>query len=93
MKWATTKNQTVIAPSHPPHGGCGLKLEDKIAKAEDDSGHPPHGGCGLKYLTVEKTIDELVSPSTRRVWIEIKKSSKIFEKSLGHPPHGGCGLK
>ena len=56
--------------------------------------HPPHGGCGLKFAVASKNILLLPSPSTRRVWIEIKSSSAaLCSISSGHPPHGGCGLK
>ena len=34
-----------------------------------------------------------MSPSTRRVWIEIAKNQTAIHNSYGHPPHGGCGLK
>ena len=34
-----------------------------------------------------------MSPSTRRVWIEIIQVEQKLGIMVGHPPHGGCGLK
>ena len=34
-----------------------------------------------------------VSPSTRRVWIEISTGAIAITDDNSHPPHGGCGLK
>ena len=36
--------------SHPPCGGCGLKLPTLWPADRTTPGHPPCGGCGLKYL-------------------------------------------
>ena len=35
----------------------------------------------------------LLSPSMRRVWIEIAENPLDERKAEGHPPCGGCGLK
>ena len=34
-----------------------------------------------------------LSPSTRRVWIEMSVYSLHNTTCKSHPPHGGCGLK
>ena len=38
---------------------------------DDPLGHPPCGGCGLKCLAVCLLPGGELSPSMRRVWIEI----------------------
>ncbi len=57
---------------HPPHGGCGLKYIVGFTVEEKLYGHPPHGGCGLKLSKNSSRFNTGMSPSTRRVWIEIK---------------------
>ena len=44
-------------------------------RTEHFSSHPPHGGCGLKFSLLIPPIFCELSPSTRRVWIEILKIS------------------
>ena len=55
--------------------------------------HPPHGGCGLKFINRHLFIVDRLSPSTRRVWIEMCGNNHIPFGVARHPPHGGCGLK
>ena len=56
--------------------------------------HPPHGGCGLKSLEAASRGQNVLSPPTRGVWIEMVMVDTCPRSSLGHPPHtGGCGLK
>ena len=33
--------------------------------------HLPQGRCGLKYIDAERNIEIILSPSARKVWIEI----------------------
>ena len=56
--------------------------------------HPPLGGCGLKSeMQTQLMKESIMSPSTRRVWIEIKYLGKPSQPEPSHPPLGGCGLK
>ena len=34
-----------------------------------------------------------MSPSFRRVWVEISRQRSGTDTARGHPPCGGCGLK
>ena len=42
--------------------------------------HPPHGGCGLKFFCLLSFTNTYLSPSTRRVWIEIEVAQEIFDR-------------
>ena len=56
--------------SLPPHGGSGLKyIRDYRDRSQ--KGLPPHGGSGLKYRRLRHSRQQIVSPSTRREWIEM----------------------
>ena len=44
--------------------------------------HPPHGGCGLKFINRHLFIVDRLSPSTRRVWIEIIHMHRSGESIL-----------
>ena len=56
---------------HPPPGGCGLKCAWTTCRTHGQTRHPPPGGCGLKWYVTSVVPLPLVSPSARRVWIEI----------------------
>ena len=47
----------------------------------------------MKYIIAELTRIESLSPSTRRVWIEMLELLSIIDDIESHPPLGGCGLK
>ena len=63
------------AERHLPHGRCGLKYSYWIDKYNGGKGHLPHGRCGLKFLKIFCLRMVKLSPSTRKVWIEIKSPS------------------
>ena len=63
---------------HPPLGGCGLKYSYAPFLLLFPSCHPPLGGCGLKCVAFLKIAVKNMSPSTRRVWIEITIIYKGF---------------
>ena len=79
-------------PGHPPHGGCGLKFWLSMW-CQWGQRHPPHGGCGLKCFLRFVYCRNVLSPSARRVWIEMTDCGKFNTRRRCHPPHGGCGLK
>ena len=67
---------------HPPHGGCGLKLLWVKTRLNTDLRHPPHGGCGLKFHVLKRRFcRNHLSPSTRRVWIEIVSWNAFYNCS------------
>ena len=55
---------------HLPQGRCGLKCS--LWQASDiGAGHLPQGRCGLKYHESALLKSIVLSPSARKVWIEI----------------------
>ena len=59
-----------LAVGRPPHGGRGLKLI-LCRNAQPPVCRPPHGGRGLKFCAPAASGVKLLSPSSRRAWIEI----------------------
>ena len=53
----------------------------------------PHGERGLKFSTYDAIAYIKESLSSRRAWIEIKKSEIKVKKPCGCSPHGERGLK
>ena len=70
--------------SHPPHGGCGLKWTLFLTTITAAS-HPPHGGCGLKCTEFVPIKISTGSPSTRRVWIEMKTLPHLLQRNFWSP--------
>ena len=71
--WVEIKrNHSFTRPTsrHPPCGGCGLKCKTDRRTGYKNS-HPPCGGCGLKCFEMLVKKEKKVSPSLRRVWVEI----------------------
>ena len=57
------------APS-PRRVWIDINFIERIVNARNS--HPPHGGCGLKSMHKQNLcLIVVMSPSTRRVWIEI----------------------
>ena len=61
----------MTAIRHLPRGRCGLKFGIKIASPLSEESHLPRGRCGLKYYNHLKHTNSALSPSARKVWIEI----------------------
>ena len=70
---------------HPPHGGCGLKSKMLQGYHQNPKGHPPHGGCGLKLKLQFLYRYQNRSPSTRRVWIEIRRICTVLASGVSSP--------
>ena len=70
MKWFSVKPLSSLS-GRPPHGGRGLKLTGMVPTIMRDLGRPPHGGRGLKSNLPIALHCGLLSPSSRRAWIEI----------------------
>ena len=64
--------------SHPPHGGCGLKL-NRQARSRRNFGSPSTRRVWIEIALVFVVFIVVWSPSTRRVWIEIVK--EVEEKA------------
>ena len=63
---------------------------------EIDSGascHLPQGRCGLKLKWAGSFLISTLSPSARKVWIEIPSVSPYVSDARRHLPQGRCGLK
>ena len=55
----------------PPRGGRGLKFIKEQVDGGTGGGRPPRGGRGLKFDVLNAYQCRLLSPSSRRAWIEI----------------------
>ena len=87
--WPYVRGRLVVT-LHTEGVDWNVILKQKKKKAIS---HPPHGGCGLKSLNSAMYVLPAMSPSTRRVWIEICVIRFCSNNCFSHPPHGGCGLK
>ena len=63
-------------------GRCGLKCVIAMGYRAKDPRHLLWGRCGLKYPSLSAALRLLVSPSVRKVWIEMYKASRY---RLGFP--------
>ena len=89
---AKTRSNRWFCPRHPLHRGCGLKLVLNLIRVTKNR-HPLHRGCGLKFGGLKGSTDKTESPSSQRVWIEIKWINSNLTDFSSHPLHRGCGLK
>ena len=56
-------------------------------------GHLPQGRCGLKCDSIVLSHPGIMSPSARKVWIEMHCNCKEKRCVTRHLPQGRCGLK
>ena len=65
---------------HLPRGRCGLKSVFIFVSAFFNR-HLPRGRCGLKYLQCISQAWKILSPSARKVWIEMNPSRGAYQQT------------
>ena len=79
--------------SRPPHGGRGLKSNERTTFVMNRNGRPPHGGRGLKLpRTPPGVLQLMVAPHTG-AWVEMAMQTGGIAGSRSRPPHGRRRLK
>ena len=83
----------ICPPCHLPQGRCGLKLVWNDAKRIIHLVTFRKEGVDWNHITSNQSHMSSLSPSARKVWIEIGLEWCQAHHTSGHLPQGRCGLK